>query len=111
MRLLFDQHLSHRLVASLADIFPSSQHVRDHGMRQADDPVIWKHAEANGLTIVSKDGDFHQLSLLFGPPPKVIWLRVGNSSTASIEALLRARFDDIDWFHNDPMAALLVIDP
>jgi predicted nuclease of predicted toxin-antitoxin system len=32
MKLLFDQNLSHRLVALLAGEFPGSQHVRNAGM-------------------------------------------------------------------------------
>lgn len=34
--------------------------------------------------VVSKDSDFRQLAFLFGPPPKVMWLRVGNASTARV---------------------------
>ena len=41
MKLLFDQNLSHRLVPALADLFPGSSHVRDHGLERADDPVVW----------------------------------------------------------------------
>jgi predicted nuclease of predicted toxin-antitoxin system len=36
---------------------------------------------------VSKDTDFHQRSFLFGGPPKVVWIRLGNCST-----------EDIAWF-------------
>ena len=34
---------------------------------------------ANDFAIVTMDGDFHQLRLLNGSPPKVVWLRVGNA--------------------------------
>ena len=54
MKLLFDQNLSHRLVAVLAAEFPDSRHVRDFGMEDASDPVIWKHAAQSGLVIVCK---------------------------------------------------------
>lgn len=59
MRLLFDQNLSHRLVGQLADVFPNSLHVRDIGLAQSSDDVVWAYARANGLSIVSKDADFH----------------------------------------------------
>ena len=75
MRLLFDQNLSHRLLQRLADVYPDSRHVRDVGLARAADDLVWMHARDNGLTIVSKDADFHQRSFLFGAPPKVIWLR------------------------------------
>lgn len=66
MRLLFDQNLSPRLPRLLADVFPDSMHVRDVGLRDADDATVWQYALANGLTIVSKDSDVQQRSLLFG---------------------------------------------
>ena len=58
MKLLFDQNLSPRLPHLLADIYADSIHVREVGMRDADDQVIWEHAKLHGLTIVSKDSDF-----------------------------------------------------
>lgn len=72
MNLLFDQNLSPRLVASLADAFPNSAHVRDVGLGRADDESVWRYAAENSLTIVSKDSDFHQLSFLRGHPPKIV---------------------------------------
>ena len=41
MKLLFDENLSHKLVRQLADLFPDSVHVRDVGLKAADDPVVW----------------------------------------------------------------------
>jgi predicted nuclease of predicted toxin-antitoxin system len=58
MKLLFDQNLSHRLVERLNDIYPDSTHVREVGLRDADDLVIWQYAGAHGYAIVSKDSDF-----------------------------------------------------
>jgi len=72
MKLLFDENLSHKLVRRLADLFPDSTHVRDIGLKAADDPVVWEYAKKNGLMIVSKDSDMHQQSFVFGHPPKII---------------------------------------
>lgn len=66
MKLLFDQNLSHRLPHILEDIFPESIHVREIGFIKATDTEIWQYAGENGLTIVSKDSDFQQRSLLYG---------------------------------------------
>ena len=110
MTLLLDQNVSHKLAARLADIYPGSVHVRDLGMRSADDKAIWDFAKGKDFAVLTKDGDFHQMSLLYGAPPKVIWLRVGNVSTDEIEALLRARQSTIDGFL-DGDGALLVVDP
>jgi predicted nuclease of predicted toxin-antitoxin system len=57
---------------------------------------------------VTKDADFHQRSFLFGHPPKVIWVRVGNASTAMIEALLRRRAGDVGVLSSDPESAFLI---
>jgi predicted nuclease of predicted toxin-antitoxin system len=37
MKLLFDHHLSRKLVARVADLFPESSHVVLHGLDQASD--------------------------------------------------------------------------
>ncbi len=65
MRLLFDQYLSHNLTRSLSDIFPECVHVREIGMSKASDAEIWAYAKEDGFTIVSKDSDFQQRSLLW----------------------------------------------
>ena len=60
MRFLFDQNLSPRLRHRLADIYPGSVHVRDMGLELAEDETIWNYAARHGLTIVTKESDFHQ---------------------------------------------------
>jgi predicted nuclease of predicted toxin-antitoxin system len=56
---------------------------------------------------VSKDTDFYQRSLLYGAPPKVIWLRAGNAPTKEIPTLLKGRYVVIRHFNDDPSAAFL----
>lgn len=107
MKLLFDENLSHKLVRSLADLFPDSVHVRDVGLKAADDPAVWEYAKDNALLIVSKDSDMRQRSFVFGFPPKIVWVRLGNCSTADVEKLLRANFAAIRAFHQDPYASFL----
>ena len=89
MRLLFDHHLSFRLVNRLSDIFPDGSHVMLHRLDQVDDIVVWEFARTNGFTLVTKDSDFSDLSILRGSPPQVVWIRIGNCTTGQIEALLR----------------------
>ena len=67
MKLLFDENVSPRLVVGLTDLFPGSVHVRDAGLSRASDAAIWDYARDRGLTIVSKDSDFHQASFLSTP--------------------------------------------
>ena len=109
MRLLFDQNLSHRLVAQVATDFPGSVHVRDTGLSAVDDADVWTFAATNGLVLVSKDIDFQQRALLYGHPPKVIWVRLGNGPTAAVAALLRSRLADIVAFVADPTASFLAL--
>ncbi len=107
MRLLFDENLSPTLSRSIADLFPDSLHVRDEEMKTTDDPLVWDYAKANDLIIVSKDADMHDLSLVLGNPPKVIWLRLGNCSTRQVEELLRKEFEVIKLFSADEEVSLL----
>ena len=107
MKLLFDENLSHKLVRLLDDLFPNSVHVRDIGLQAADDPRVWDYAKGNGLIIVSKDADMHQRSFMFGPPPKVIWVRLGNCSTSEVEELLRQHIVALKAFHEDEYASFL----
>ena len=109
MRLLFDQNLSPRLPRRLSDIYQSSTHVRNVGLREADDSIIWAYALAHGYTIVSKDSDFQIRSIIDGHPPKVIWIRIGNASTNAVENMLREFNDDVTAFGDDDSSSLLAI--
>ena len=109
VKLLFDQNLSHRLIGSLADIFPEAAHVRTFNLERADDETLWGFARDRGRVIVSKDADFRQRSFLRGAPPKVIWLNVGNCSTERIEEVLRTHVIRIIAFDRDPLASFLVL--
>lgn len=105
MKLLFDQNLSFKLCARLADLFPGSEQARHAGLDTADDREIWEFAKANGFTIVSQDSDFADLAALHGPPPKVVWLRCGNQPTEFVEKLFRDHAEIITTFESDADAA------
>ena len=109
MKLLFDQNVSPRHVRRLADIYPDSLHVREVGLRDADDAEIWEYAKLHGFTIVPKDWDFQQRSLLYGHPPKFIWLRVGNCTVGVIESLLRKHSVAIHTFGLDDKRSHLML--
>ena len=109
MKLLFDQNLSPRLARRLADIYVDSVHVRDIGLRDADDSAIWDYAKLNGFAIVSKDSDFQHRSLLYGSPPKFIWLRVGNCPAKTVEDLLRKHSVAIHTFGLDDTKSHLML--
>jgi predicted nuclease of predicted toxin-antitoxin system len=81
VKLLFDQNLSPWLCRALADPFPDSVHVREVGLREADDTVIWAYASLHGFAIITKDA----------------------------EALLRNRAADIEEFLADENKSLLAM--
>ena len=89
MKLLFDENLSPRLAATLASEFLESAHIETLGMRGETDAHIWDYARDSGFVIVSKDNDFCYCSFLYGSPPKIVWLSVGNADTVTIAELLR----------------------
>ena len=109
MKLLFDQNLVWRLPEKLAGLYPDSQHIREAGMKESENVDIWEYAKAYGFVIVSKDLDFQQRSLLFGFPPKVIRLRVGNCTVRTIEDLLRRYFTIIHKFEQDQKKSYLAL--
>ena len=111
MKLLFDQNLSYKLVRSFSDEFPGSAHVRDLGLASALDIEVWEYAKRLGFTIVSKDTDFSQRGFLFGPPPKVIWIRLRNWSTKEIQDVLVSYSAEIRQFGLDPDSSFFPIDP
>jgi predicted nuclease of predicted toxin-antitoxin system len=68
--------------------------VHDLGANWSD-TRIWKHAEANGLTIVSKDADFSDRVLVTSKGPSVIHIRLGNLTIAELHRCLAAVWPDI----------------
>lgn len=98
MKLLLDENLSYRIVPHILTAYPDSAHVKDFTLLQTADTDIWHFAQQHNFIITSKDADFHQKSLLWGHPPKVVYLRVGNRSTTYIIDLLLNRKSVIQSF-------------
>jgi len=109
VRLLFDENLSPKLVAALADVFPDSAHVDRVGLGSVPDSDVWEYAKAQGFILASKDSDFYDKSALYGQPPKVIWIRRGNCSNRQIQLLLRNKAAVIMAFEQDPELSCLRI--
>jgi predicted nuclease of predicted toxin-antitoxin system len=70
---------------------------------------FWEHAAAGGFLLVTKDQDFQRLSVLRGAPPKVIWIRLGNCTTADIVRLLRFRGEQLRAFVESPEVDFLAL--
>jgi predicted nuclease of predicted toxin-antitoxin system len=109
MKLLFDHNLSPRLVNRLADLYPDSNHLFNLNLDTAEDFLVWQYARDNDFIIVTKDSDFSELSLLRGFPPKVIWIRIGNSTTNEIESLIRSHTEEINNFYRASSLGILIL--
>lgn len=108
--LLFDQNISFRIIKEILPLFPGSKQVREVGLEGKQDREVWGWAKTNGFTLVSFDSDFADLSLLFGFPPKVIWLRFGNSSTSKIAAVLTQKNKEIQIFLKNEVEGILKVE-
>jgi len=99
MKLLFDQNISYRLIDKINDIFPEGIQVKKLNLENVSDKEIWRFAKENNYTIVTFDSEFFDLAMIFGHPPKIIWLRTGNTTTNNLEKLLRKKADIIKEFN------------
>jgi len=83
MKLLLDENLSRRLVPFLQNDYPGSTQVVLVGLESATDQTLWEFAKANDFIIVTRDADFEELSLVWGQPPQIIWLKMKNQTKAA----------------------------
>jgi predicted nuclease of predicted toxin-antitoxin system len=85
-----DNHLSPALARWIASEFgePCIQ-VRDIGLAHALDREIFTAARSAARALVTKDRDSAELVVRLGPPPGIILLSCGNTSTAHIRNTLR----------------------
>jgi len=107
VKLLFDQNLSPTLAQRLRDVFPHSTHVFHIGLDRSTDLDIWKLCHNEGFTIVSRDSDFSDLSMVLGFPPKVLWIRRANCSTQQIEEMLRTNLQAVLELADNPETGVL----
>lgn len=98
MKLLFDQNISYRIIRILNSTFPKCKHVREVELENKTDIEIREFARENDFTIVTFDADFYDLSIVKGIPPKIIWLRTGNTATLDISHLLIENKELIERF-------------
>ena len=110
MNLLFDQNISFRLVKRIVDVFPNSKQVRELGLENATDSEIFEFAKNNDYIIVTFDADFCGLSVLRGFPPKIIWIRTGNTTTKNLEILLKSKSEVILQFFKENFACLEIVE-
>jgi predicted nuclease of predicted toxin-antitoxin system len=109
-KLLFDQNLSFKLIEYIKEIFPESTHVSFIKLDTSEDLVLWQYAKDNGYHIVTKDIDFNDINILYGFPPKIIRINIGNTSTKMILKLLENKISLIKDFLDNEHVGYLEID-
>ena len=106
MKLLFDQNISFRVVKLILDEFPKSAQVRELGLEGTSDFEIFNYALKNNFVIVTFDSDFCDLNMLKGSPPKIIWIRTGNTITKNIAKIILEKTELIYSFGNNDFGCL-----
>ena len=92
MKLWIDAQLSPALAAWITENFSDIEAtaVRDLGLREAEDKVIFFSAQSANAAVMTKDSDFVELQQRYGAPPKIIWVTCGNTSDMRLKSILLA---------------------
>src|SRR5262245_13243504 len=85
-----------RLCAWLRSRGHDAEHLFDLNLLAATDSAIWQHAARLDCIILSKDVDFYDRALLFGPPPQVVHISVGNCSNVRLLEILAIEWNEIE---------------
>jgi predicted nuclease of predicted toxin-antitoxin system len=84
-----DNHLSPALARWIASDFKHEcRAIRDLGLSRAPDKQLFEEARKTGAALLTKDRDFAELVDRLGPPPAIILLTCGNTSTKYLQEIL-----------------------
>ena len=110
MKLLFDQNISYRIIRLLSSDFPECAQVKRLNLYGKPDRVIWNYARENDFAIVTFDSDFADLAILEERPPKIIWLRFGNTRTQVIAQRILDKKEEIELFLDETPTETLILE-
>jgi predicted nuclease of predicted toxin-antitoxin system len=96
VKFLVDANLPPRLCVWLRSHRHEAEHLFDSNLLTATDTHIWERGNIESLVIFSKDVDFYDRALLFGAPPQVVHVAVGNCSNTRLFEMLAHEWDDIE---------------
>jgi len=86
--IVIDAQLPPAIANWISDTFSlEAKALRDLGLRDADDIVIFNYARNNNCIVVTKDTDFVDLLQKHGAPPKIILLTCGNTSNIRLKEI------------------------
>ena len=96
MKFLVDANLPPRLCVCLRSQRHEAEHLFDRNLLTATDTQIWERGRLESLVVFSKDTDFYDRALLYGAPPQVVHVAVGNCSNARLFSVLASEWNDIE---------------
>jgi predicted nuclease of predicted toxin-antitoxin system len=91
LKLLIDENLP---IALGRGLVLKTVHATELGNRLTD-LELWDEGVAQDSVLVTKDADFFDRMSLIGPPPKVIWIRLGNMRRKELERVFSERWPKI----------------
>ena len=95
MKVWIDAQLPPALAAWLREAFGLDAHaVRDIGLRDAADEVIFQAAPTASAVVVTKDADFAALVERLGPPPRIVWVTCGNTTNIRLREIFGRAWPD-----------------
>ncbi|MBK8498649.1 MAG: DUF5615 family PIN-like protein [Flavobacteriales bacterium] len=68
--------------------------IRDIGNATMYDETLFSKAKGVADVIITKDVDLVNIVKRLGPPPGIIWLRMGNTSTAHLKQAFAERLPE-----------------
>lgn len=92
MLFLLDEQLSQKLIAWFKDKGHDAVHVEDVLGAASGDSAIVRFAKTRRAVIISKDADFKQLLAGAHDAPQLVWIRLGNTTTRSLQQVL-----EVEW--------------
>ena len=95
MKLWLDAQLSPEMAIWVTQYFGvETIAIRDVGLRSAEDRKIFNAAKQADIVLITKDSDFSELLQRLGAPPRVIWLRCGNTSNERLKLIFQHKLGE-----------------
>ena len=96
MKFLVDANLPPRLCHWLRARGHEAEHLTEMNLLTVTDTQLWDRGKNQQVIIFSKDVDFYDRAALFGAPPQVLHVAVGNCSNARLFHILNSEWADIE---------------
>jgi predicted nuclease of predicted toxin-antitoxin system len=112
LKFLLDENISRKIIPLIQNESMEFCHVLSisTGMTPPiSDHGIWKFARENNHHIITKDEDFIKLSMIFGPPPKVILLSIGNLKNKDLAEVIKRNTTNIQKFVDQAYYGFLIL--